>query len=309
MPNGSKCWCFTINNPVRGEDPMPSDDALYLVWQLEEGKEGTLHFQGYVEMKSRRTLAAMKKLAPTAHWEQRKGTRDEARDYCFKSETKLEGPWEKGEWDSGQGQGKRSDIAEAMQFTLTHNEKETADTFPSTWARYYRSLERYKTLSQPDRTEKTKVLVLWGPTGTGKTTMARSLLPNAYWLHPPKESNNVWWDGYNGTDDVIIDEFYGWIKFNALLRLLDFTPMRVEIKSSTIKFAPKNVIITSNKHPTNWYTYKNFDFAPLRRRLEGIAYFNELGDDPVWEEDSMRPATPTSTQLSEDGEEPSEQTQ
>nr|ARI50281.1 master replication initiator protein [Sophora yellow stunt virus] len=89
-------WCFTLNNP---SSPLSLHESMkYLVYQKEQGEAGNIHFQGYIEMKKRSSLAAMKKLIPGAHFEKRRGTQGEARAYAMKEDTRLEGPWEHGEF-------------------------------------------------------------------------------------------------------------------------------------------------------------------------------------------------------------------
>lgn len=41
----------------------------------------------------------------------------------------------------------------------------------------------------------------YGPTGTGKSYSVRTKHPDAF-----IKSNDVWWDGYQGEDTVIIEE-------------------------------------------------------------------------------------------------------
>lgn len=41
----------------------------------------------------------------------------------------------------------------------------------------------------------------YGPTGTGKSRSVRTKYPEAF-----IKSNDVWWDGYQGEDTVIIEE-------------------------------------------------------------------------------------------------------
>jgi len=94
-----KYWVFTLNNPLHAKLAMP-DGGTYLVWQLESGKQGTVHLQGYVEFAKNKTLAGCKKWLPSAHWEQRRGTAVQARDYCQKEESRVDGPWELGQMSS-----------------------------------------------------------------------------------------------------------------------------------------------------------------------------------------------------------------
>ena len=76
----------------------------YGVWQLERGKNGTAHLQGYVEFRKAMSLTAIKKVVgERAYVEERRGTREEARAYCQKEDTRVEGPWEHGIWISGAG--------------------------------------------------------------------------------------------------------------------------------------------------------------------------------------------------------------
>ncbi len=90
------------------------------------------------------------------------------------------------------------------------------------------------------------------------------MAPNAYWK-PVGE----WWDGYDGQEDVVMDDFYGWLKWSFLLNLLDRYPMLVPIKGGTKEFVAKRVFITSNKKPEMWYP-NQIDIAPLVRRLEHV---------------------------------------
>nr|AKO71383.1 Replication associated protein [Banana bunchy top virus]AKO71384.1 Replication associated protein [Banana bunchy top virus]AKO71386.1 Replication associated protein [Banana bunchy top virus]WET17405.1 replication associated protein [Banana bunchy top virus]WET17408.1 replication associated protein [Banana bunchy top virus] len=88
------CWMFTINNPA--SLPVMRDEFKYMVYQVERGQEGTRHVQGYVEMKRRSSLKQMRGFFPGAHLEKRKGSQEEARAYCMKEDTRIEGPFEFG---------------------------------------------------------------------------------------------------------------------------------------------------------------------------------------------------------------------
>lgn len=78
-------WCFTINNytdtDITDIQAWPVQGVAY---GKEEGKEGTPHLQGFVCCKSQLSLAGMKKLHKTAHWEPMKGSIAQNEKYCSK---------------------------------------------------------------------------------------------------------------------------------------------------------------------------------------------------------------------------------
>jgi len=85
MAKGTRAWCFTLNNYTEEErDALRSLKCKYIVFGYERGEEGTPHLQGYVHLSTQKTLSAMKKFIPRAHLEPRRGTIDEAVDYCKK---------------------------------------------------------------------------------------------------------------------------------------------------------------------------------------------------------------------------------
>ena len=254
----SRAWMFTLNNPVDDESPslLEQKNAVFCIWQKEKGAQGTEHLQGYVIFKTQKTLNGLKKFkcVDGAHWEIRRGTHSQARDYCCKEDTRVAGPWSFGV-EPADGKGGRSDLL-ALKRLLDDNksEMEIADEMFGTWARHYKCVERYKRLKNMHvRTWPSITTVLYGPPGTGKTKWC---LDNggesAYWLKKPN-GGSVFFDGYEGQDIVIIDEFYGWLPFDLLCRMCDRYPLLVDTKGGMCNFYPKKIYITSNQHPSEWY--------------------------------------------------------
>lgn len=266
----SSNWLFTINNPTTETIPEQwTDDVKYCIWQAETGEKGTPHLQGYLQLKKKSRISALKKLHRTAHWEARKGTHQQAVDYCSKEQTRTNGPFTYGSPTKGAGQ--RNDL-QALKDALDagRSEKEIAmdDALFPTWAKYYRALERYNKLTgKKERKWATQTIVYWGPPGTGKSSRAlHEGGTAAFWLPKPHSRGAVWWDGYDGQEVVVIDEFYGWIQRDLLCRLCDRYPLFVETKGGSVPFLAKKIIITSNKPPVEWY---NIGLGPMERRLEG----------------------------------------
>lgn len=241
---------------------------MYCVWQLEEGEEGTRHLQGYVLFSNAVRFSTVKKYNNTAHWEIRRGTHDQAKTYCTKSDTRVEGPFEFGK--EPRGQGSRTDLA-AIKERVDRGDVE-ADLWEadfSSMVKYTRGIREYIQLKCKPRTWKTTVDVLWGPTGCGKSHAAREEAGDgAYWKI---RGNNEWWDGYLGQPNVVIDEFYGWLRWDSLLRLLDQYPLRLEIKGGSQQFVARRIWITSNAPPSEWYEYgPKMQYRTLERRLTTV---------------------------------------
>lgn len=69
-------------------------EVKFICGQEEIGKEGTKHFQGYIELNKPMRIGGVKKIPgfERAHLEVRKGTQTQAIDYCQKKDsTTIEG--------------------------------------------------------------------------------------------------------------------------------------------------------------------------------------------------------------------------
>lgn len=119
---------------------------------------------------------------------------------------------------------------------------------PAVFVRFHRGLQAYRTVMvEPrDKNIKPRIVILWGASGTGKTRTATEEFPDAYLLTKPNADGNVWFDGYDGEDVVIIDEFYGWIKYDLLLRICDRYPLQVPVKGAMVQFKATTIVFTSN---------------------------------------------------------------
>lgn len=152
--------------------------------------------------------------------------------------------------------------------------EQVADDNFEHWCRYEKSFSKYAFMKQPKRNFKTSIHYYVGPSGTGKSRLANELTQEPYYKNTGK-----WWDGYDGTSDIIIDDFTGNIPFTELLRLSDRYPHQVETKGGMINFAPKHIYITSNYHLTKLYQEhleKNTrHIKAIERRIDEIIIFDD----------------------------------
>lgn len=104
----------------------------------------------------------------------------------------------------------------------------------------------------------------WGVTGGGKSYAAYAKYPDAY----RKLMDVKWWDGYNGEDVVVLEEFNpGGMEITEFLRICDGYPLIHETKGSTTMARYTRLVFTTNYDPADWYRYlsnHNHRLGPLQ---------------------------------------------
>lgn len=238
----------------------------YIIFGFEEGKNHTPHLQGYVEYENAVGLKRVKRdISERAHVEKRRGTKKQARDYC-----KKDGNW----WEHGEftTQGERTDLEEIADSIKEGKPLSLiAEEYPGQFIRYGRGIQNYAlTVKKSEKWRDVEVIVYWGKTGTGKTRKAMAE-ESVYKLNA-NTNGTLWFDGYDGEKTLVLDDFYGWIRYGELLTLLDGYPYRCQIKGASTWAAWTKVIITSNKIVEDWYPSIN-DIAALKRRISRTLQF------------------------------------
>lgn len=284
-----RSWCFTTY-----QEPITTwKNIRYLIYQKEQcPSTNRIHYQGYCELNKSARLVTMKKYVGQGHYERRQGTRDQARAYCQKEDSRLEQPKEIGTWlttnQSNTASGTRSDlIATATAIQTGATMTQLAENHPTVMMKYPRGTLLLRQIAQQKHANQRmrvdlKVTVYWGETGTGKTRKVYENQPinDLFKLDRASNNGNVWWDGYDGQRVLLIDDFYGWIKYGQLLNILDIYPLRLDVKGAFTWANWEEVYITSNKSPCNWYQGISPEFeipAALDRRIHKILQFKNIG--------------------------------
>jgi hypothetical protein len=272
------------------------------------GAEGTVHYQGYVEFETTKRLGGVRALEPGVtdrfHWEPRLGSVQQAYDYCVKhcdacrSGNECTGtlrdfqltepeffPNERA-WERMHGnQGKRNDVAGVIQMVqqgLTN--EEIAAEAPVLYMQRYRGIHALRAAQPMPAWEEVQkdCVVYWGPTRTGKSYRLRQECSDTkewFWA-----SEGKWLDGYEGQAGIVFDEMRdSWYTWQMLLRLLDPSPMRMEVKGLTGGVIVRAVRfrISTNVHPKFWYKgargkpNQPWRESPLRARMSRIIHMNE----------------------------------
>lgn len=291
-------WQLTINNPL-SHNLYPEaikqklfvfNSLSYFCFAYEIGLEtGTEHVHIYFVSDVPIRFSTIKKRFPAAHIERTVGTSKENRDYIRK-----EGRWENDpkkdtsipdsffEWGElpTERQGERSDLNllyEYIKDGLT--DFEILERCPMFMLRL-NDIARARMTVRQEQYKNTfrnlEVAYIFGPTGTGKTrgVMEKDGYSAVYRV---TDYNNPF-DGYNGQEVLVLDEYRSQLKISEMLNILDGYPLELRCRYSNKIACFTKVYIISNielkeqysniqvHEPATWEAF-------LRRIHKVIEYF------------------------------------
>lgn len=286
-------WCFTINNWTDDHvDELRecSSQPKYLVFGREVGAQGTPHLQGYVYFKTGKSFKQLKEMLPQCHLSVRRGTHQQAANYCKKgSQSKEE--WER-EGVNGPNFGKDADFEEFGKGPMSDEEKGqkekdrwdeikrnaqegNLEAIPSkVYVQYYNALNRISSDHQlrPADLDRPNALWFYGLSGSGKTTLARSLDPDYYIKSPTK-----WWDRRARLARTVIlddlDNFHRSMGYYIKM-WADKWSFFAETKGGHLRLRPQLFIVTSQYLPSEIWdddatldaVYRRFEFYNVVNR-------------------------------------------
>ncbi len=252
-------------------------DFRYCVFQLERGAEGTEHFQMLLEFSKKKTFATVRRETENSHVAMTKH-RLQARAYCQKEDTRVEGPWERGVWEPV-GQGKRTDLSlliERVREGETFRELIDDEEVAPTAVRYGRHLERVRALA-PDPQWASgddsgpHVVLIMGPPGVGKTELVMRECPDVF----KKPLSGNWFDGYDGHKTLLFDDFAGaqsHVRLDEFLNFVDRRPCQLPVKGAFVPRVSAVIAVTTNINPALWWEWekRTVQFWALARRFDVV---------------------------------------
>lgn len=260
-----------------GDNRVPDEKMTYMVVGEEVGENGTPHTQGFVILKSRTRLSAMKKWMPRAHLELMRGNSDQAADYCKKDGEYMEfgtfeyiGPPQHVLSRDDRMKGGRISAARyqrAIELSMKHDFKNLLKEMPDMYFRSYHTMKRIAmdhpiNLSPLDKLDNEWI---YGLPGVGKSRIARAENPGAY-----IKLHNKWWLGYKQEEVVIYDDLSrndaNWVG-DMLKTWADHYPFPAETKGDGMVIRPKKIIITSNYTPDDLFSHDYDLCEAIKRRF------------------------------------------
>lgn len=255
----SKRWCFTLNNYTEEEYSLFDKlECRYIVIGKETGDSGTPHLQGFVYFCKNMRLSAVKKVSVRAHWEVARGTCEQAADYCKKDGDFVE------HGDLPESDGGNAEKERWKRAREAAAEGDLEGVPDDIYVKYYRTLKEIAkdNMAKPDDADGTTGVWLYGPPGVGKSKKAREDYPGAYF-----KMQNKWWDGYQGEEFVILDDFDSKELGHLLKIWCDRYSFLAETKGGAMHIRPKVICITSNYSPEELWTEQAMLDA-IKRRMK-----------------------------------------
>lgn len=259
-----KQWCFTLNNPTISKEELLEILQIscdYLVIGDEIGESGTPHLQGYLELSKKQRFTTVSKLFPPPtkpHLEAKSthSTRYQAATYCKKDAKYVEfGTPPKDNKARSAGPSGLKIICDAIIQGTPLSDAMINDA--PTYVRNYRGLQDFENkikVKQIPLKRQMEIEFHYGKTDTGKTHYCFTNYPE---LFKKPIGKCLWFDGYEGQQTVLIDEFVGQFPLSDVLQLLDCWYTQVEIKCGHRALAATRMLLTSNNHPSRYYESKN----------------------------------------------------
>lgn len=275
----SYAFIVTINNPTQTlrefVDQLVELGAQSVNAQVEKGQSGTTHIQACFKFGSQRSFAAIKKQLPTAHIESCKSYFDSYK-YCSKSDTRVSGPIRYGPAPiPPKRKGRTSkEFNELVLDGSIEDLVRDGTVHIGQYPKLVAASQLFK-LRTASNSSLAKLENEWhyGPTGTGKSRGVTEKYPNLFRKNP-----NKWWDGYQGEEVVLIDDFDKTLHscLGYYIKIWgDHYPFKAECKGSTMQIRPQKIIITSNYHPKDIWSDPQ-TLQPIMRRFKVHRYVEHL---------------------------------
>lgn len=256
------------------------DETLvrYFVSGLETCPETKkVHYQSYIELFKPTTLKKLKQIVDDnkVHAEPAKGNSAQNIKYCKKDGSTYR------EEGTPTSPGKRNDLVALREHFKEKKSLQSAiedDSLLLHVAKHPRLVNTLRLLYSVERKDITKLIIYWGPPGTGKSHAAQaqaSELGDVY--YKPVGS---WWDGYEGQTSVIFEDFRGETGLAQLLRIADKYPLQVPVKGGFRQFTSNYLFITSNLDIDSWFNteQRGYDVSiqALKRRITKKVHFTKF---------------------------------
>ena len=257
-------WAFTHNNYTNESiEAIKNLDCKYLVFGREVAPStGTPHIQGYINFVCQKSWSKCRKLFSgliQAHIFPAIGSHEQNFRYCTKEDPAF---FEKGTKPMNQKEkGKAgADKIKAMWDLAKKGEFEKLPLSMIRTAEYVHAKYGPKPVDRAELDNKW----IWGESGVGKSKYVRDT-HSVFYSKPMSK----WWDGYNGEDVVVLDDFAPehtqYLQYYLKI-WTDHYVFNAEVKGGMLRARPKTFIVTSQYSPETCFPEPE-TLQAIRRRF------------------------------------------
>lgn len=255
----------------------------YSCFQIEKGGNcETIHIQGFITFKSPMTWSTFKNYFPCAHFNKCISSNTSCKDYCSKIDTRVDGPFEDGEFSEERS---RTDIKQFLELVnLGTDDDELQSLYPSLYLKEFTKIDKLRDIAMfkefKTNRRKVEVTYIYGPPRCGKTTYISSLYGYDGFYSVTTYDRGPF-DNYHGEKVIVFDEYESQIKISQMNQLIDSHPVQLPCRFNNKWACYDKVYIISNSPLSEQYSS---DFIkPIQRdafmsRIHKVIRFDSKGN-------------------------------
>lgn len=284
-------FSITINNPTQSDLEIKEyieslEHIKYFIFQREKGHEtGTEHIQGFIVFSIAKRFSTIKQYFPTAHIEKCKGSNTQCRDYCSKTDTRIAGPYEYGQFAEERARTDYKEFLELAQGGIS--DTELSNLFPTLYMKHIGNLEKIRESFRHDKycdlIRDVDVTYIYGPPRTGKTysVVKEYGLRN---IHLIRIYGTGMFDSYSGQDVMVFDEFNSQVKITEMNAYLDRYAVELKARFYNRQASYTKVYIIANIPLSAQYKEEQEDsvkkeiYTAFCERIKTIIRFDKQGN-------------------------------
>ena len=275
------------------------ENFKYVIFSVERGKdEQTEHIQGFIIFNCSRRFRTVRKEFLFHHIEKAKGTNFQARSYCLKSDTHIDGPYESDGFCEERSRTDLKSFYEMVESGATNQELKIA--FPKIYEKNVNKIHKFRADAMEQKYKYSlrdvEVTYIYGKPGVRKTR-------KVFFENDPKDIfsvdhyDNSMFTGYEFEDVLLLDEFTGKLEPQALNRLLDNPSVHLRGLGTADYAAFHKVYIVSNYSPRDIYVSlknspKDYDiYKAIQRRIHNVIRLEHGGKEIIERVTEWEPCT------------------
>ena len=251
----------------------------YSAFQIEKGGNSELtHIQGMIIFKNPVHWSTFCRLFPLADFSPIRGSNTQARQYCTKEETRIDGYYELGEFTEERS---RTDIREFMSLIdAGGTDTDLMTLFPSLYVQNMKKISDLRSVKKYDLCRRSyrdvEVTFIYGSGGLGKSTYVDNLYGFEDTFFVDTYDNSAF--TYYSTQDVLVlDEFAGQFSIQTMNKFLDRRPLQLRGLGSLKWACYTKVYIISNLSLSQLYKTEQESspevYKAFLRRIHNIIHF------------------------------------